>query len=46
MNTRLIKEAYGDKSYKKLELVAIILFKTYLALCATYELNKNARGVS
>ena len=46
VNTRLIKESSGDKSYNKLELVAIILFKPYLALCATDDPNKNASSSS
>ena len=47
MSKRLIKEAYGCKSFNKLEIAAgMILFKPSLALSTTYDHNKNARGLS
>ena len=44
---RFIKEAYGGNSFNTLQIVAImVLFKPSLALSATDDPNKKARGLA
>ena len=47
MKERLIKNSSGGKRFNTLENFARIIFlKPYIALSATYEPNKNSRGVA